>query len=388
MAFSSRRAFLKKAGIGTAAAVTLSSSGARAAGGLRGDEEKTATNIEDALAYPRTEWSMPGRYPGTVIETYDAAAVNDGVIDAVRAAAMLEKSMRALTGIEDLAQAWSRFVQPGDRIGLKVNPVAGKLLSTSPALVTAVIAQLEAAGIPRRDIMIWDRREFQLHEAGFTPEAFPGIRIRGTECKDAEGGFRDANGRLYSEDRIDRDWYYWADCEDSYDEETLPYMVNEGKHSYFSSIVTREIDKIINLPILKNAGSTVTLCMKNLAYGAVTNTGRLHKPLWAETCAQVPCFPPLRDKVVLNIVDGLVGCYHGGPGANPQFILPYHRLLVGSDPVAVDRIGLSIVEAMRIEKNVQEKPSPRARAFLDLAQHYQLGIADLNRIHHTRIDMS
>lgn len=387
MALSSRRTFLKKTGFGTAAGVTLSAAGVRAAVGLNGDDTP-ATNIADALAHPRTESSMPGRYPGTVIEAFDTNAVQDGVIDAGRAAAMLEKSMRTLTGDADAAQAWRRFVQPGDRIGLKVNPVAGKLLSTSPALVAAVIAQLETAGIPRKDIMIWDRREFQLHEAGFTEDAFPGIRIRGTECKDAEGRFRDENGRLYSEDRIDRDWYYWADCADSYDEETLPYMVNEGKHSYFSSIVTQEVDKIINLPILKNAGSTVTLCMKNLAYGAVTNTARLHKPLWAETCAQVPCFPPLRDKVVLNIVDGLIGCYHGGPGANPQFILPYHRLLVGSDPVAVDRIGLSIVEAMRIEKKVQEKPSPRARGFLDMAEEYQLGIADLNRIHHTRIDLS
>jgi uncharacterized protein (DUF362 family) len=387
MASTSRRGFLKKAGIGTAVAAALHTPALSSAVRRRG-EDTPATNIADALAHPRSEVSMPGLYPGAVVEAYDARAVQDGVIDDDRTAAMLAESMRTLTGAPDVTRAWLRFVQPGDRIGLKVNPVAGKLLSTSPALVRAVIAQLETAGIPREDIVLWDRREFQMHEAGFTTEAFPGIRIRGTECKDSAGSFRDANGRLYSEDRIDREWYYWADCEDSYDEETLPYMVNEGKHSYFSSIVTKEVDKIINLPILKNAGSSVTLCMKNLAYGTVTNTARLHKPLWAETCAQVPCFPPLRDKVVLNIVDGLIGCYHGGPGANPQFILPYHRLLVGSDPVAVDRIGLSIVEAMRIEKKVQDKPSPRARGFLEMAESYQLGVADINRIHHTRIDLS
>ncbi len=387
MALTSRRGFLKKAGLGTAVAATLPTPALSTAIRSAADDG-IATNIADALAHPRTEASMPGLYPGTVVEAYDAQAVQDGVIDEERATAMLARSMRELTGAPDVTQAWLRFVQPGDRIGLKVNPVAGKLLSTSPSLVRAVIAQLEAAGIPRDSIVLWDRREFQLHDAGFTTEEFPGIRIRGTECKDSEGSFRDANGRLYSEDRIDKEWYYWADCEDSYDEETLPYMVNEGKHSYFSSIVTKEVDKIINLPILKNAGSSVTLCMKNLAYGAVTNTARLHKPLWAETCAQVPCFPPLRDKVVLNIVDGLIGCYHGGPGANPQFILPYHRLLVGSDPVAVDRIGLSIVEAMRMEKKVQDKPSPRARGFLELAESYELGVADINRIHHTRIDLS
>ena len=383
MASVSRRTFLKSAGIAGAAAM-LPQPPLTA----RPGDDTPATNIADALAVPRNAQSMPGRYPGAVVEVFDGQCVTDEGHDADRCAAMLDRAMRELTGEDSAASAWKQFVSPGERIGLKVNPVAGKLLSTSPVLVDAIIAQLEQAGIARDDIMIWDRRAFQLHEAGFTPERFPGVRIRGTECKDEVGSFRDAAGRLYSEDRIDRDWYYWADCEDSYDEETLPYMVNEGKHSYFSTIVTKEVDKIINIPILKNAGSTVTLCMKNLAYGAVTNTGRLHKPLWAETCAQVPCFPPLRDKVVLNIVDGMTGCYHGGPGASPQFILPYHRLLVGTDPVAVDRIGLAIVEAKRIEMKVQEKPSPRALGFLTMAQGYELGIADIERIDHRHIDLT
>jgi uncharacterized protein (DUF362 family) len=236
--------------------------------------------------------------------------------------------------------------------------------------------------------MIWDRREFELHDAGFTHERFPGVRIRGTECKDDKGSFYDENGKLYGEQRIDKDWYYWADCEEPYDKETLPYMINEGKHSYFSRIVTEEVTKIINIPVLKNAGPTVTLCLKNLAYGAISNTGRLHKPLWSETCAQVPCFPPLRDKVVLNIVDGLIGCYHGGPGANPQFIIPYNCLLVGSDPVAVDRVGYDIVLAKRLEMEVQKEASPRGTQFLDMAAGYKLGIADPANITHKKLDLS
>ncbi len=386
MASTSRRGFIKSLGIGGTAAAVLPHIGSA----LPADDkpEKTATNIKDAFKVPRSEKSLPGRYPGSVVEVEDPGSVADGIAVAKRAEKMLERAMLSLTGAKSISEAWLQFVSPDDVIGLKVNPVAGKLLSTNPVVVDAVIAQLESAGVARKNIMIWDRREFQLHEAGFTPERYPGIQIRGTECKDENGSFRDANGRLYSEDRINKDWYYWADCEDSYDDETLPYMVNEGKYSYFSSIVTDEVTKIINMPILKNAGSSVTLCLKNLAYGAVTNTGRLHKPLWAETCAEVPCFAPLRDKVVLNIVDGLIGCYHGGPGANPQFILPYHRLLVGSDPVAVDRIGLDIVTDKRIEMKLQKEPSQRAAGFMKLAEEYQIGIANPDRINHTRIEIS
>jgi uncharacterized protein (DUF362 family) len=184
---------------------------------------------------------------------------------------------------------------------------------------------------------------------------------------------------------IDRDWFYWADVEEKYDADTLPYMINEGKHSYFGTICTREVTKIINIPILKNAGPTVTLCLKNLAFGAISNTGRLHKQLWAETCAEVPAFPPLRDKVVLNIVDGIKGCYNGGPAANPEFLTEYKTLLVGTDPVAVDRIGYEIVLKKRLEEKVQKEESPRGRAFLELAQNLGLGTAELGKIEHEKL---
>jgi hypothetical protein len=80
---------------------------------------------------------------------------------------------------------------------------------------------------------------------------------------------------------------------------------------------------------MKNAGASITLCLKNLGYGVITNTSRLHSTLWAETSAQVCAFPPVRDKVVLNIADGIKGCYDGGPGANPQFFTDYKMLLLG-----------------------------------------------------------
>ncbi len=35
-----------------------------------------------------------------------------------------------------------------------------------------------------------------------------------------------------------QEWYFWADVEGEYDAETMPYMVNGGKFSYFTRIVT------------------------------------------------------------------------------------------------------------------------------------------------------
>ena len=343
-------------------------------------DDKPATNIADALAVPRIKHSMPGLYPGRVVKVIDENSVVDALPSPERAYNMLKESMLKLTGEKNLKKAWRKFVSPKDIIGLKVNPVAGKLLTTSHAVTGAVIRQLEESGIPRKNIVIWDRREMQLHETGYNSENYPGIEITGTECMDSKGGFYDNQGKLYSESRIDEKHLFYADVEGKYDSYTIPYMVNEGKNSYFTKIVTERVTKIINLPILKNAGPTTTLCLKNLAFGSVTNTSRLHSKLWHETCAYVCAFPPLRDKVVLNIVDGLIGCFDGGPSAKPQFICNYNMLLVGSDPVAVDRIGHDVIIAKRVEEGIQKVDRPEASRFIDLAEELQLGVGSRDKI--------
>lgn len=349
-------------------------------------DPKPATNILDAIKIPRNENSMPGKYPAKVIQIDNDKSVIDKKIVYDASYEMISKGMLELTGKTNLKDAWLEFVSPKDRIGLKVNPVAGPTLTTSIEVTQAIVKQLEETGVSRENIIIWDRREEQLFEAGFTNEAFPGIKIVGTE-RPENGSMYDENGKLYGLRMIDTTQYYWADCEDKYDSATIPYMVNEGKYSYFTKIVTEMVDKIINVPILKNAGSSVTLCLKNLAYGSITNTGRLHKQLWAETVAEVNAFPPLRDKVVLNIVDGLKGCFQGGPGANPQFFVDWKTILIGTDPVAVDRVGYDIVIKKRIAEGIQKEDSPRGRTFLNLAQDLKLGEADLEKIELTKIEI-
>ena len=377
-----RRNFLRLAGAGAAAAAAAPVAQAMSPASAYHPtvQDKPDTNIADALKVPRNGSSMPGLYPGRVALVKNSRSVQDNAIIEQEVYDMIARSMLELTGEKKLKKAWRRFVAPGERIGLKVNPVAGKSLSTSHEVVRSVIAQLEESGINRSQLTIWDRREFELTDVGFTPENYPGIRIVGTEQMDKEGLYYGKDGKLYGEHMIDRDWYYWADVEGEYDEYTMPYMVNGGKYSYFTKIVTQELDKIINIPILKNAGATVTLALKNLAFGSISNTGRLHAKLWNETCAQVCAFAPLRDRVVLNIVDGIKGCFNGGPGANPQFFCDYHTIIAGSDAVAVDRIGYDIVLAMRIAEGLQKEGTAGALAFMNQAEALGLGVADRTKI--------
>jgi hypothetical protein len=109
-------------------------------------QDKPATNISDAGKKPRNSDSMPGKFPGKVILVKNSnAVVNDLPVEAV-AYLMLQKSMIELTGSENITKAWRMFVSPGEKIGLKVNPVAGNLLSTSHAVVKSVVKQLTESG--------------------------------------------------------------------------------------------------------------------------------------------------------------------------------------------------------------------------------------------------
>jgi uncharacterized protein (DUF362 family) len=338
------------------------------------------TNIDEVRSIPRVAGSMPGKYPGRVIRVKTGANPVGQKIDGARVRKELERGMAELTGETDMGKAWAKFVGPEDVVGLKVNPIGEAILSTKPEVVDAIIEGLVAAGVPKANIVIWDRRLFQLEEAGFTAARFPGIRILGTEMKGPNGEFYDDKGELWAKDNIDREALpYVADLEMKYDKETLGYMINEGKESYFTKIVTEKVTKIVNVPILKNAGATTTCCLKNLAYGSLSNTSRLHK-IWMKSVAEPCAFPVLRDKVVLNIVDGLQACYDGGPGANPKFIYDSNVLLLGSDPVAVDAGAHDIIVKERMARGVQQVDARGRSAFLELAEGLGLGIAARDKI--------
>jgi len=338
------------------------------------------TNIDEIKKIPRTKESLPGKYPGQVVKIDTGDASSSGKLNTEKIKESVERGMMELTGENDMKKAWAQFVSPGDVVGIKVNPIAGKLLSTKPEVVDVIIDGLLGAGVPKENIIIWDRRLFQLTDAGFTQERFPGVQITGTEMKGPNGDFFDEKGELWSKDNIDRKSpAYFADIEGKYDKKTLPYMINEGRHSYFTKIVTQRCTKIVNVPILKNAGSSVTLCLKNLSYGSLSNTSRLHK-LWPKSVAEPCAFPCLRDKVVLNIVDGLQGCYEGGPAADAKYIWDANLMLFGTDPVAVDSVGYEFILKERMKRGIQQLENKSARDYMKIAAGLGLGVGEKDKI--------
>jgi hypothetical protein len=159
---------------------------------------------------------------------------------------------------------------------------------------------------------------------------------------------------------LDQRWAVAGQTRGGYDPGVFCEMDCFGERetrSYLASVVTSEATKIINLPCLKeHNASGVTGCLKNLAYGSFNNVARTHvdpktytDPVIAVMCTAAP----LRSRSVLHIMDGIRAVYHSGPFAwNPEFVWDAKTLLIGTDPVAVDRVELEIVEARRRELGV------------------------------------
>ncbi|MCP4147579.1 MAG: DUF362 domain-containing protein [bacterium] len=354
---------------------------------------KPKTNIADAMKIPKGPHAIPGPFPGRVCEVHDPAAIKEKKVNALVVKKMMEKGITSLTG-KNMQDSFGLFFKKDDIVGIKVNPVGGTLQSTRPELVEAVIAWLKQGGVPAKNIIIWDRTDFLLPTAGYTKERFPGIGIEGLHTmdlknfskKDADNSlWLDKNGKHVSEGNFDKDVYYFADVDGP---KELPYLhqhVFNGKYSYFGKLLTKKLTKIINLPVFKNTGNGASMATKNLGYAAVCNTGRLHKPLFFDVCTEVLAFPAVRDKLVLNILDGLRGQYDGGPMPNAQFTYDYNTMFFATDPFAMDLVGHNrLVEKRREMKVKGLNEHPRYTQYLRDAEKLGLGIGDIKKITHIK----
>lgn len=350
---------------------------------------RTKTNIDEALAVPRTGTSLPGPFPGRVVEVTDAGATFEDKPVPEAVDAMFRRGIGALTGKSD-EESFRLLFRENDVIGIKVNPVGAGLISTRLEVVDSIVAWLERGGVPRSRIVIWDRFESMLREAGYTEERYPGIRIEGLQTMDdaAASGESDddsrwlrADGRHVSADNFDPDVFYWADVEaPAEDKQYLNQHVFNDKHSYFGKLVTRELTKIINVPVFKNTGNGISMATKNIGYGAICNTGRLHQPLFFDVCTEVCAFPAVRDKMVLTVNDGLRGQYDGGPMPNAAAVYTCNTLFLATDAFALDSACHDRMVERRKRAGVNVNEHPKYTEYLRYGERIGLGIADPARI--------
>ncbi len=262
---------------------------------------------------------------------------------------LLEIGLCALSGTDDAREAVREFIPPGV-VGMKTNCLTRKMNPTPVALTAALSDLLEDAGFSSNDLVIWERTNRELSEAGYSLNASSrGVRCFGT----------DTNSVGYS-----RDFHSYGEV-----------------NSLVSRILTELIEHNINLPILKDHSlAGLSGGLKNM-YGAINNPNKYHENNCSPFCAHVSNLPPIREKNRLTIIDAVRVQYNGGPGYLGQYLADYNGLVISTDTVAVDRVGLEILERIR---HAHGQPSlekaERPAKYLAVAEQIGLGTAHLSRI--------
>jgi hypothetical protein len=394
-----RRDFFKASGAVSAGLVlggrTLSALAGQNAPAQKTPPARPKTNIEEAMKVPRTKYSLPGLFPGQVVQVINEGAMPGGRPDASVIKGMVGEGIAKLTN-KDLKASFGLFFDKSDVVGIKVNPVGPGLISTRLEVVDVVIDWLTENGLPKKNVIIWDRFDYMLTDAGFTAERYPGIGIVGLQTMDddAQSGKSQDNSKWLKPDgthvsipNFDQEVYYWADVEGPKDLAYLNQHVFNGKHSYFGKLLTKTLTKIINIPVFKNTGNAISMATKNIGYGAVCNTNRLHGPLFLDVCVEVPAFPVIRDKMVLNITDSLRAQYDGGPAENAKFTYLDNSLYFATDPFALDMYCHAALVNKRKSMNVQVNENPRFTEYLRYAEKLGLGIANPEKIKFTSVKL-
>lgn len=278
-----------------------------------------------------------------VISTDRAVFTNDQIASDVLGS-MLDESIARLTNSRSGIEGWKKLFRPNDVIGLKVNCLFGKGVSTRPEMAKAVAKRLTSAGVKEENIIIWDRSTNDLIKCGFTPNR----EATGVQCYGDDG--------------------QWGE------------LIEQGSFKgRITRIISEKVTGYINLPVLKTHGiSGISCCLKN-HYGSFDNPGSHHGNHCDPPLADFSSIPAVKSKCRLVIVDAIRPQYDGGPGLQPDAQYNYYTIMMSRDPVAADAHGLEVIQKKRSQVGLEPIPNEKTR-WLQSAQRRGVGVCDPSKI--------
>ncbi|MDH4218752.1 MAG: DUF362 domain-containing protein [Candidatus Aminicenantes bacterium] len=270
---------------------------------------------------------------------------------------MYEQGFSVLTEQKKNEDSLSYIFPVKSKIGIKINTIGGKNISTRPEAALCLANLLTQSHIREEDIIIWDRTNRELKSAGFQLNLNRGgIRIFGTDTQSM--GYN----------------------------HTLVSHLNVG--SLFSSIQSDHISASISLAILKDHGlAGVTGGMKNY-FGAIHNPNKYHDTNCNPYVAEVFDTDLIKKKHKLTILDCLFVQYHRGPSYHAKWSEALGTLTFSFDPVAADYVGWKTIERLRAKKGLPSlKEEDREPQYLKTAEDMGLGNANQGRIDVIEVDV-
>jgi uncharacterized protein (DUF362 family) len=351
---------------------------------------------QDAPPGQTAQLGMPGPYPGRVVAVDHPGSIVAGEYQREPVRNMIERGLTELTHTESLVDALRQFFEPGDVVGIKVNGVGRPYVISDPTVLHTLIDGLNEAGIPNKDVVVYERTLASFMGAGFDKWLPEGVR------------FMNATEQYY-EIQLDMGGY----DRDVYMEMPLvhpgyrkEYSLGDPhvRRSYVSKWLTQEVNKVINICVLKHHQSAgVTIALKNMSHGFVNNVNRSHATTTANACGifipAVVALPIIREKVKLHVLDGVKAAYHGGPGPKVgKYAWEHKTMYFATDPVALDKTGWKVIDEKRAEVGVPSiallKPDEDSQwlncqvEHIELAGNMGLGIFEDEQIRVKRISLA
>ncbi|MGB2908663.1 MAG: DUF362 domain-containing protein [Candidatus Aminicenantaceae bacterium] len=267
-----------------------------------------------------------------------------GELDSRRLVAMYDRGFSLLSGSGDKQDLLQTLFKATDTVGIKVNTIGGRALSTRPETAAALSRCLTGAGHPDEQIIVWDRTNRELREAGFSlrMNRKGGPRTLGT----------DTQGVGYESQLVS----------------------HRSIGSLFSVIQARMVSASVSLAILKDHGlAGVTAGMKNY-FGAIHNPNKYHDDHCDPYVAEVFESGPVKSKHRLTVVDALLVQFHRGPAYHATWAEPVGALIFSTDPVAADFTGWQLIERLRMRSGLPTlAEEEREPSYIHTASRMKLG---------------
>jgi uncharacterized protein (DUF362 family) len=283
----------------------------------------------------------------TVVIVRKPKSQNPGLTDSPEALRkMYLQGFTTLLGQKNPGDALHVIFKDKDKVGIKINTIGGRSISTTPNTSMSLAKLLTENGWNANNVLIWDRTNRELKEAGYSLNMNQkGIKVFGT----------DSNNVGYNRN--------------------LTALLNVG--SLFSSIQTDTITASISLAMLKDHGlAGITAGMKNY-FGAIHNPNKYHDNNCNPFIAELFSCPMIQNKHRISILDALTVQYHRGPSFHPKWAENYGALIFSQDPVAADTVGWKIIEKLRKKKGIPSlEEEQRPPVYLHTAERMGLGISN------------
>src|SRR5947207_676555 len=182
---------------------------------------------------------------------------------------MVDRLILAVTGQPDAGKAWGSLVSPNDKIGIKISAAGGELFTTHHDVVTAIVDGLVAAGHPRSSIVVWDRSIEGTKGAGYKKS--DGFELKSIAPRDGYDLKATLTAPLLGK-------LVWGDVDYISDgSKSIPLSDTENTSdvSHFSRILSNEVTKIINVPVMSNSTTNgIAGCLYNMTIPNIDNWRR------------------------------------------------------------------------------------------------------------------